>query len=136
MFFSLISILYPIWVIKNPAFHTHRSKSVITSIDLDLCVSNNNTSNNDKFVFIKKIKNSTDGFDLSKNNSFVAETAELRKIANYFRKLKQLNLLNSPLVSNECKLNCAQEVLAEAKENDNNKIKNNGFWETYEDIFF
>lgn len=134
MFFSLICILYPIWV-KNTVFHIRSSKSVITSIDLD--IQNNtddNTYNNDKLVFITKKK--YDGFDYSKNNSFVVETYELHKIANYFRKLKQLNLLNSPLVSNECKLNCAKEVLEEAKDNDKNNLKQNGFWETYEDMFF
>ena len=134
MFFSLICILYPIWI-KNTVFHIRSSKSVITSIDLD--IQNNkddNAYNNDKLVFITKKK--YDGFDYSKNNSFVVETYELRKIANYFRKLKQLNLLNSPLVSNECKLNCAKEVLEEAKDNDKNNLKQNGFWETYEDMFF
>ena len=124
MFYSL---LFPVWILlqrKNAGFTN--MNSLITSTELDKSVSNED----DKLVFIKQ--NIYDGFDLHNNvSSYTNENnTELCKIANYFRKLKQLKLLNSPLVSNECKLNCAKEVLEEAT------AKKNDFWETYDDVFF
>lgn len=129
MFYSL---LFPVWILlqrKNAGFTN--MNSLITSTELDKSVSNED----DKLVFIKQ--NIYDGFDLHNNvSSYTNENnTELCKIANYFRKLKQLKLLNSPLVSNECKLNCAKEVLEEARE-EAEKIKKNDFWETYDDVFF
>lgn len=141
MFYSLISVLYPIWILlqqKNTAIYNNNLKSVITSTDLDKTVVDTDTHSDDKLVFIKKRLNEYDGFDLTKNDSFVGEeNTELRKIANYFRKLKQLKILNSPVISHECKLKCALEVLEEAKEEkETYKIKKNDFWETYDDMFF
>ena len=146
MFYLVVFTLYPIWILfqqKNADFHNSHLKSVITSTDLEQSISNNNTSDNDnnrddKLVFIKKKQYLYEGFDLinnisSINDSFSSATDELRKIANYFRKLKQLQLLNSPFVSEIYKLKCAQEVLEEARED---KIEKNNFWETYDDIFF
>ena len=146
MFYFLVFTLYPIWILfqqKNAVFHNSHLKSVITSTDLEQSISNNNTNDNDnnrddKLVFIKKKQYLYEGFDLinnisSINDSFSSTTDELRKIANYFRKLKQLQLLNSPFVSEIYKLKCAQEVLEEARED---KIEKNNFWETYDDIFF
>jgi hypothetical protein len=120
------------------------TKLVSTTIDSDLCISNNNNNSinndnhNDKLVFIKKKQNNTDGFDLTKNNSFVVEKEkyELYKIANYFRKLKLLKFLESPLVSDEYKLKCAEEVLEEVKGIDADISKKNDFWETFDDMFF
>ena len=157
MFYSLVFILYPIWILfqqKNSGFHHTMIKSVITSTDLDKSISNNNdtdlSKSDDKSVFIKNKQNIYNGFDLhGKNISFVENenesenentiSYELRKIANYFRKLKQLKLLNSPFVSTECKLKCAKEVLEEAEFENKNKektLKKNDFWETYDDVFF
>ena len=146
MFYLVVFTLYPIWILfqqKNAVFNNSHLKSVITSTDLEQSISNNNTSDNDrdrddKLVFIKKKQYLYEGFDLinnisSINDSFSSTTDELRKIANYFRKLKQLQLLNSPFVSDICKLKCAQEVLEEARED---KIEKNNYWETYDDIFF
>lgn len=138
MFYSIMFTLYPIWIIfqqKNAVFYNNNNnlKSVITSNDLE---SSNNNNTDTSMVFIQKKQNHYDGFDLSINDSFSSAT-ELRKITNYFRKLKQLQLLNSPFVSDNCKLKCAQEVLEEAKDNkEPYKIKKNDFWETYDDMFF
>lgn len=137
MFYSLVFILYPIWILfqqKNAVFHKNHLNSVITSNDLELTY---NCTEDTSIAFIKKKQNYYNGFDLTNNDSF--ENSELRKIANYFRKLKQLQLLNSPFVSDICKLKCAQEVLEEAreeKEKEKENIKKNDFWETYDDIFF
>ena len=128
MFYSL---LFPVWILlqrKNAGFTNMNSP--ITSNELDKSVSNED----DKLVFIKQ--NIYDGFDLHNNISSSTNNTELCKITNYFRKLKQLKLLNSPFVSNECKLNCAKEVLEEAREEAEEKIKKNDFWETYDDVFF
>jgi len=131
MFYSLLFLLYPIWIRlyqKHTDFHL---KSVIISNDLEY--TSNNDTLDDKLVLITKTQNNYDGFDLRNNNNTNNNTTtELYKIANYFRKLKQLQLLNSPFVSDIYKLKCAQEVLEEAKET----IEKNDFWETYEDMFF
>lgn len=133
MFYSL---LFPVWILlQKKNVDLYHLNSGITSTELDKSVSNGDDED-DKLVFIKK--NMYDGFDLHNNvSSYTNENnnTELCKIANYFRKLKQLKLLNSPFVSNECKLNCAKEVLEEARE-EAEKIKKNDFWETYDDVFF
>lgn len=126
MFYSL---LFPVWILlqkKNMGLYHHNE------LELDTSISNDK---DDKLVLIKKKQNQYNGFDL--HNVSSANNTELHKITNYFRKLKQLNLLNSPFVSNECKLNCAKEVLEEAREEEEEeKIKKNNFWETYDDVFF
>lgn len=155
MFYSLLFLLYPIWIRlyqKHTCFHL---KSVIISNDLEYTSNNDDDDDDtldDKLVFISKKQNNYDGFDLrnynkTNNNTATTTTAtttiattttattELQKIANYFRKLKQLQLLNSPFVSDICKLKCAQEVLEEVKETFLENEKND-FWETYEDMFF
>lgn len=129
MFYSL---LFPVWILlQKKNVDLYHLNSGITSTELDKSVSNGDDED-DKLVFIKK--NMYDGFDLHNVSSYTNENnnnnTELCKIANYFRKLKQLKLLNSPFVSNECKLNCAKEVLEEAT------AKKNDFWETYDDVFF
>ena len=147
MFYSLLFLLYPIWIQlyqKHTYFHL---KSIIISNDLEYTSNNDDDTLDDKLVFISKKQNNYDGFDLrnynkaNNNNTTTATTTtattttattttattttattattattELQKIANYFRKLKQLQLLNSPFVSDICKLKCAQEVLEEVKE--------------------
>jgi hypothetical protein len=142
MFYSLVFTLYPIWILlqqKNAVFHNKNNlKSVIISNDLEQSVSNNCTEDT-SIVFIKQNQNHSNGFDLHLTTVSYSETSELRKIANYFRKLKQFKLLNSPFVSDICKLKCAQEVLEEAREEEETytyKIKKNDFWETYDDMFF
>ena len=151
MFYSLLFLLYPIWIQlyqKHTYFHL---KSIIISNDLEYTSNNDDDTLDDKLVFISKKQNNYDGFDLrnynkaNNNNTTTATTTtattattattELQKIANYFRKLKQLQLLNSPFVSDICKLKCAQEVLEEVKETFLENEKND-FWETYEDMFF
>ena len=142
MFYSLVFLLYPIWILLQQKHTVFHRKSVST--DLEHITSNDDTLDN-KLVFVTKKQNNT-GFDLrnntNNNNNNTTTTAttttattELQKIANYFRKLKQLQLLNSPFVSDICKLKCAQEVLEEVKETFLENEKND-FWETYEYMFF
>ena len=131
MFYSLLFLLYPIWIRLYQQHSDFHLKSVIISNDLEY--TSNNDTLDDKLVLITKTQNNYDGFDLRNNNNTNNNTTtELYKIANYFRKLKQLQLLNSQFVSDIYKLKCAQEVLEEAKET----IEKNDFWETYEDMFF
>jgi hypothetical protein len=146
MFYSFIFILYPIWILLQQKNHNHL-KSIAT--DLESESKSESESYSDKLVFINNRKpNNYAGFDLHQNNSNLNLTfnsnsqtfiwdnnKELHKIATYFRKLKQLQFLNSPLISEECKIECAKEVLEEAKEKEH-KIKKNDFWETYDDMFF
>ena len=135
MFYSL---LFPVWILlQNKNAGLTNMNSGITSTELDKSVSNDDDKD-DKLAFIKK--NMYDGFDLHNVSSYTNNNnnTELCKIANYFRKLKQLKILNSPFVSNECKLNCAKEVLEEAREEAREEAttKKNNFWETYDDVFF
>ena len=137
MFYSLFSLLFPIWIIfqnKKLLFHNKKTELKNEIIDLDL---ENIEDNNEKILFIKHTNNKQKytGFDLTKNKSFVEKNDEMQKITNYFRKLKQLRFLESPFVSNIMKHKCAEEILKDLDENDKND-KKNSFWETYEDIYF
>jgi hypothetical protein len=109
------------------------SLGAICNIDL---VSNN--SNNNK---ISLFKNKYGGFDYSKNQSIDNnyESKTLQKIYNNFRKLKLLHLLESTFISEIDKLKYAEEVLSENafyNSEKKNRKTDNGFWETYEDMFF
>lgn len=137
MFYSLFSLLFPIWIIfQNKKFLFHNKKTELNNdLDLDNLISKYHTNNDqdEKLVFVKQIKQNYTGFDLTKNKSFV-DNNELQKITNYFRKLKQLRFLESPFVSNCMKIKCAEEILEELEEKD--LVLKNTFWETYEDMFF
>lgn len=144
MFYSIVYLLFPIWMfyhkrefhnkkmeLNNEIDHVGGSTGLICNIDL---VSNSpNITHNKIFVF----KNKSDGFDSTKNQSN-DESKTLQYIFHNFRKLKLLRLLQSTSVSEIEKLKCAEEVLSEnAFYNSEKKNKNtNDFWETYEDMFF
>jgi hypothetical protein len=150
MFYSFIFILYPIWILLQQKNTHNHLKSIATDLESESESKSLSESYSDKLVFINNRTNNYAGFDLHQNNSNLNLTfnsnsqtfiwdnnKELHKIATYFRKLKQLQFLNSPLISEECKIECAKEVLEEAKEKEKeHKIKKNDFWETYDDMFF
>ena len=134
MFTSFISLLIPICILfhkKYFLFHNNKTyiKNEITDAnDTNMILYNNNKINT---------TNPYDGFDL-KNSTTTTEHEEdilLQKIIINFRKLQQLQLLESSFITDIAKLKCAQDVLDEyLKQTKKDNVNN--FWETYDYMFF
>jgi hypothetical protein len=141
MFYSIVYLLFPIWMFYHKREFHNKKTELNNKIDhfgkdssctIDLLSNSPNITHNKIFVF----KNKSDGFDFTKNQSN-DESKTLQNIFNNFRKLKLLRVLQSTSVSEIEKLKYAEEVLSEnAVDNSKKNEKTNDFWETYEDMFF
>jgi len=130
MFTSFIYLFIPICILFHKKYFLNKTY-----------IKNETTDRNDTNMILYNNKTNTtkpyDGFDLKNSTTTTTEHEDilLQKIIINFRKLQQLQLLESSFITDIAKLKCAQDVLDEylkqtKKNNDNN------FWETYEDMFF
>jgi hypothetical protein len=144
MFYSIVFLLFPIWILyKKKEEYCFHNKKIQIKAEITDFIHEDNTYLSNKIILLKHKKGNYSGFDLTKNNSVIIEenytkdyqlknNTKLQQIINNFRKLKQLNLLQSPFISEIDKLRCAEEILEDTR----HKKKQNDFWETYEDMFF